>query len=96
MFYMAGIFPPGVAKSLLGGKFIKRTRLAYQLTAAWIYIMEKRGYENYLASSIGPMSPLKFGRSVCMKTALPSDLLVNFKYLSMIVQNISHNRGETI
>ena len=59
MFYMAGIFPPGVARSLLGGKFIKRTRYAYQLTAAWLYILEERAYKSYLDQSIGPHEPFE-------------------------------------
>ena len=56
---MAEIFTPGVAKSLLGGKHIKRTRQAYLLTIAWIHILETNAYQQYLDSSIAPYEPLE-------------------------------------
>ena len=58
-FYMAEIFTPGVAKSLLGGKHIKRTRQADLLTITWIHILETDAYQQYLDSSITPYEPLE-------------------------------------
>lgn len=51
MFVLAGIFTPGVAKSLLSGNNIKRTRYAYQLTICWINIVLYKAYQQYLKSS---------------------------------------------
>ena len=59
MFHMAGIFPPGVAKSLLGGSHIKRTRTIYMLTVVWLHILEDQAYQQYLDRSIAPYEPFK-------------------------------------
>ena len=57
MFVLAGIFTPGVAKSLLSasGNHVKRMRYTYQLMICWINIMLYRVYQNYLDSNkFGP------------------------------------------
>ena len=54
MFVKAGIFTSGVAKSLLGGKHVKRTREAYEVTVLWLKIMRDRGYNNYCDKQHGP------------------------------------------
>ena len=57
MFVLAGIFTSGIANSLKGGKRVKNTQYAYQLTYTWIDIMLDRAYQAYLRSSIGPHEP---------------------------------------
>jgi hypothetical protein len=54
MFQSANIFTPGVASSLLGGKHVKRTRYAHQLTLAWIHILKTKAYEDFCNTSQRP------------------------------------------
>lgn len=54
MFHHAKIFTSGVAASLLGGKHIKRTRYAYQLTLAWLHVLEIQAYQEFCRQSSGP------------------------------------------
>lgn len=67
MFHMVGIFPPGVAKSLLGGHHIKRTRQAYNLTVAWLHILEDRAYHHYLDGNISPHEPFEIWEARMIK-----------------------------
>ena len=69
MFHMAGIFPPGVSNSLLGGSHIKRTRHAYMLTVAWIHILEQRSYQDYLQRSIAPYEPFEIWKKRLLKNS---------------------------
>ena len=78
MFHMAGIFPPGVCNSLLDGKKVKRTTLAYQLTLCWIHILLQDAYGDYLSSSISPHEPYSIWEE-CTKKSCPT-----FKYLTWI------------
>ena len=45
MFSLANVFTTGVAASLLGGKHVKRTWYAYQLTLAWLYELKAQAYD---------------------------------------------------
>ena len=58
MFSLANIFTSGVAASLLSGKHVKRTRYAYQLTLAWLHVLEIQAYEEYCHETQGP--PMSF------------------------------------
>ena len=58
LFHDAKIYESGVCTSLLGGKFIKRTRYAYELTLVWLDLMGKRAYKHYLEQS-GPHEPFQ-------------------------------------
>ena len=57
MFLEAGIYQSGVCNSLLGGKHVKRTRYAYELTLVWLEIMKRHSYEEYL-TVLGPHEPI--------------------------------------
>ena len=46
-FHLEKIFTPGVAASLLGGKYIKRTRHAYLLTLSCLEILRRDAYDKY-------------------------------------------------
>ena len=54
MFILAKVFTPGVATSLLGGKHVKRTRYAYQLTLAFIHVLRITAYKDYCQENYGP------------------------------------------
>ena len=54
MFTQAKIFTPGVSASLLGGKHVKRTRYAYQLTLAWLHMLKLQAYAEYCQLIWGP------------------------------------------
>ena len=54
MFSLGKIFTPGVASSLLGGKNIKRTRYAYQLTLALLYILKVQAHKAHCEETYGP------------------------------------------
>jgi len=56
MFSIANIFTPGVATSLLGGKHIKRTRYAYQLTLAWLNTLRIQAYDKYCHDGYGQVT----------------------------------------
>ena len=58
MFCKSGLHTPGVASSLLGGKFVKRTRSAYLLTLAWLEVMKNLCY-NESCKEIGPHEPIQ-------------------------------------
>ena len=45
LFNVAGVFTSGVCMSLLGGRHVKRTREAYELTLLWLSIMKDRAWE---------------------------------------------------
>ena len=57
MFLEAKIFQSGVCHSLLGGKHVKRTRYAYELTLIWLEIMKQQSYVDY-QSEFGPHEPI--------------------------------------
>ena len=57
MFLEAEIYQSGVCNSLLGGKHVKRTRYAYELTLVWLEIMKRHFYEEYL-TELGPHEPI--------------------------------------
>ena len=59
MFSLGKIFTPGVASSLLGGKNIKRTRYAYQLTLALLYILKVQAHKAHCEETYGPHEPMK-------------------------------------
>ena len=48
IFSIAGVFTPGVCSSFLGGKHVKRTWYAYELTLLWLSIMEDRAWDQYI------------------------------------------------
>ena len=56
MFAEAGVFTPGVCNSLTGGKYVKRTRSAYEMTLIWIEIMKEKAYIEYCSNQPGPHS----------------------------------------
>ena len=58
MFSLAKIVTPGIATSLLGGKHVKRTRYAYQLTLAWLHILKLQAYRSYCQDNYGPHESL--------------------------------------
>ena len=60
LFHDAKIYESGICASLLGGKFIKRTIYAYELTLVWLDLMGKRAFKhyNYLQQS-GPHDPFQ-------------------------------------
>ena len=63
IFSIAGIFTPGVCNSLLGGKHVRRTRYAYELTLLWLSIMKDRAWDQYIKSMV-PLYREKNGRDV--------------------------------
>ena len=73
IFLKAGIFQSGVFSSLLGGKHVKRTRYAYELTLVWLEIMRERAYDEYL-SEFGPHLP-RDDWEKCLDEACPT---INF------------------
>ena len=56
MFAEAGIFTPGVCNSLTGGKYVKRTREAYEITLIWNEIQKDFAYSDYCNSQPAPHS----------------------------------------
>ncbi len=52
-------FTPGVAISLLGGKHVKRTCYAYQLTLTWLNTLKLQAYDEYDHDGYGPHEPIK-------------------------------------
>ncbi len=61
MFSTATVFTPGVAISLLGGKHVKRTCYAYQLTLTWLNTctLKMQAYDEYRHDGYGPQEPIK-------------------------------------
>ena len=48
------VFTFGIARSLLVGKHVKRTRYAYQLTLAWLHVLKVKAYNEYCQEEWGP------------------------------------------
>ena len=63
IFLKAGIFQSGVFSSLLGGKHVKRTRYAYELTLVWLEIIRERELMMNISVSLVPICPEMIGRS---------------------------------
>ena len=63
MFSIANVFTPGVAASLIGGKHVKRTRCAYQLTLAWLNTLRMQAYDEYCHDGYGPHEPIEMGKA---------------------------------
>ena len=81
MFVLAGIFTRGVANSLKGGKKIKQTRYAYNLTTAWLDILQHRAYQHYIKASNGPHEPFEAWRDRLQnpKPCGPNEKQVTFR-----------------
>ena len=89
MFSIANIFTPGVATSLLGGKHVKRTRYAYQLTLAWLNTLRIQAYDEYCHDGYGPHEPIEMWEkrlisnapTICYWTTVRDYMLIQCRFV---------------
>ena len=89
MFSIANIFTPGVGSSLLGGKHVKRTRYAYQLTLAWLNTLRIQAYDEYCHDGYGPHEPIEMWEkrlisnapTICYWTTVRDYMLIQCRFV---------------
>ncbi|KAJ8387599.1 hypothetical protein AAFF_G00152950 [Aldrovandia affinis] len=89
MFTQANIFNTGVAASLLGGKHVKRTRYAYQLTLAWLHVLKEQAYDEYCREGYGPHETMEMWENrlnsnaptVCYWMTVRDYLMINCRFI---------------
>ena len=89
MFTLANVFTTGVSASLLGGKHVKRTRYAYQLTLAWLHVLKMQAYDEYCHEGYGPHEPMDIWEkrliskapTICYWTTVRDFLLINCRFI---------------
>ena len=69
MFTQAKIFTPGVSASLLGGKHVKLTRYAYQLTLAWLHMLKLQAYAEHCQLVWGPHETMEMWEKLLVSNA---------------------------
>ena len=89
MFFQAKDFTSGVTVSILGGKHVKRTRYAYQLTLVWLHALRVQAYNEYCQEEWGPHVSMEMweknlaGKSltICYWTTMRDYLLTNYRFV---------------
>ena len=72
MFFQAKVFTSGVTVSILGGKHVKRTRYAYQLTLAWLHALRVQAYNEYCQEEWGPHVSMEMWKKTWQENPRPS------------------------